>query len=169
MNPDFDDIIKCQMEPPLTDRERALRDLFVKEFYFDRNPVAAARRVGFIEGFAEEYATRFMKESYVRRKMRQHEESLLNDSADALLEKRRMIEQQLIIEANYHGVGSSHAARVSALSKLAALYGMDKDPSKDLDEDNPGGVMVVPAMGSVDDWGSAASNQQQKLKESVKD
>lgn len=165
----FDDIIGVQMEPALNEREKALRDQFVKEFYFDRNPLAAARRLGFMEGFAEDYSVKFMKESYVRKKMKEYEENLLDDSPDHLEEKRRMVEQKLLAEANYHGPGSSHSARVSALTKLCALYGMDKDVKQEQEEDNIGGVMVVPAMGSVDGWGAAAANQQLKLKETVKD
>lgn len=166
----FDDLLKVQMEPELSPREKALRDEFVKEYYFDRNPVAAARRLGFMEGFAEDYAQRFMNEAYVRRKMKEYESKLVQDNPDQLAEKRAMVEQKLLFEANYHGPGSSHAARVSALSKLCALYGMEKaSGEKDLVDEDYGGVMVVPAMVSADNWGAAAAKQQEKLKQTVKD
>ncbi len=166
----FEDVVKLQMEPELNPREKALRDEFVREFYFDRNPTAAARRLGFVEGFAEDYAKRFMCEPYVRNKMKEYELNLLKDEPNQLDEKRRMVEQKLLAEANYHGPGSSHSARVAALNKLCALYGMDK-PAKDEDvpEDvNYGGVMVVPALTSPDEWEQAASSLQSSLKASVK-
>lgn len=169
MNQNYDDIVRVQMEPELTAREKLLRDEFVKEFYFDRNPVAAARRIGFMQGFAEEYASRFMQEAYVRQKMKEYELNLLKDDPSQLEEKRRMVEQKLLEEANYRGPGSSHAARVAALSKLAAMYGLEKSAKDEtLEDENYGGVMVVPAITSPDEWGVNAAEQQAQLKSVVK-
>lgn len=160
---------QAQFEPELTEREKALRDLFVDEYFYDRDPYAAAIRVGFMQTFARDEAARFMNEVYVRRQIKQREERMLGNNPDTDEFKKKMIEQQLLREANYRGPGSSHAARVSALAKLASLYGMDIKSTPEEEENALGGVMVVPAMTSADQWEQSAATQQRKLKETVKD
>jgi hypothetical protein len=111
--------------PPIsyTDAEKELRVRFVTEYLFDYNSYLACLRLGFNAGFATDYAKKFMEESFVRQLIKQAEIDAENDNAGE--SNKRRIMAALFKEANYHGVGSSHAARVSALAKLTALYGMD--------------------------------------------
>lgn len=158
-----------QMEPELTDLEKELRVRFVDEYMYDRSPVAAAMRVGFMRSFAQDFATKFMDESFVRKLIREREEAFATNNPEQLEAKRKAIELALLHEANYRGPGSSHGARVTALTNLAKLYDMDKPKTELFNLAAASGVMVVPAMGDVDSWDAAASEQQKKLKESVRD
>jgi hypothetical protein len=158
-----------QMEPELTDLEKQLRVRFVDEYMYDRSPVAAAMRVGFMRSFAQDFATKFMDESFVRKLIREREEAFISNNHEQAEAKKKAIELALIHEANYRGPGSSHAARVTALTNLAKLYDMDKIKKDAPDLAAVSGVMVVPAMGDVDNWGDSAAEQQKKLKETVRD
>ena len=157
------------MEPELTELEKQLRIKFVDEFMYDKSPVAAAMRIGFQSSFAEDFAKKFMQEGFVRRLIREKEELLISNEPGQLDAKRKAIETALLHEANWRGPGSSHAARVTALTKLASLYGMDVKQDTPEDEDGIGGVMIVPAMTDADTWGASAAKQQSELKQTVKD
>lgn len=156
-------------QPELNEREKALRDLFVDEYLVDFNPYAAALRVGFMEAFAKEYATRFMAEPYVRKRIRLKTDGMETNSREFVGQQRNRIMQGLIKEANYTGPGASHAARVSALSKLATLLEMDPKNGAGVQGGPDGGVMVVPAMEDADSWSQAAENSQASLKATVKE
>lgn len=113
---------RVEKEVELSVREKALRDLFVNEYLKDYNPLAAAQRSGFNYSFAQDYAVKFMQESYVQMRIKECEHTPDQDSEE--LDKRR-IRKALFEQAFYRGADSSHSARVSALGKLAAIYGMD--------------------------------------------
>src|SRR3990172_7975747 len=113
---------QAELDAELTVREKALRDLFVTEYLTDYNPLAAAQRCGFNYAFAQDYAIKFMEESYVRQRIKDREVAADQDSEE--VDKRR-IRKALFEQAFYRGADSSHSARVSALGKLAAIYGMD--------------------------------------------
>lgn len=154
-------------EEALTDDEMELRRHFVKEYMVDFNAYYAALRVGFHASFASEYAKQFMGEGVVRRLIAEEERKEADEKDQNLL--KAQVEKGLFREANYYGPGSSHGARVSALSKLAVIYGMDKEAQANDDNIPKGGVMVVPMRVSADEWGAGASESQRKLKASVKD
>lgn len=151
------------MMPEMSEREKALRDLFVREYLQDYNAYAACLRCGFMRSFAEDYAKKFMAEPYVRQQLQvmQHVEG---NEADLAQYNRRRIYNALMKEAHYNGPGSSQAARIAALSKLASIEGMDK-PVKP--EDNPtihrGGVMRIPDIADVTEWEEVAVSTQTKL------
>lgn len=153
-------------QPELNEREKALRDLFVDEYLKDYDPYRAALRCGFMASFAKEYAARFMSEPYVQKRISELGDTLL---ADEETQRKRTL-QALIREAHYTGPGSSHAARVSALSKLAHILKME--PEKDSGAKGngvDGGVMMVPEMTDPDSWSEMAEKSQQTLKETVKE
>lgn len=152
----------------LSPRELELRDKFVKEYLFDFDEVAAAKRVGFLPGLAEDCAKRLMEEPYVQRKLAQLQGEGARDEEEEYAETRRRIRMGLLRESQFRGSGASHAARVSALSKLATIYEMDPKDNKALDI-NLGGVMVVPGMASVEDWEKAARSSQTKLQQDTLD
>ena len=112
-----------EAEPELSDKEKALRNAFVRFYLENYDPVAAAIKLGYKAGIANTYATRFMEEPYVLRKIAECEGHGSNDL--------QVIKRGLVREANYRGAGSSHSARVSALTQLSKIEGMEKAPIGD--------------------------------------
>jgi hypothetical protein len=148
--------------PELSDRERALRDLFVSEYLVDFDQTAAAMRCGFNRKFAIEYGTKFMAEPYVLQKMNLMKFAEVDEVDQNEYDSKR-VRAALMQEAHYFGPGSSHAARVAALAKLASLIGMDKPLKTEQTINHRGGVMAVPGIASLDDWEKAASESQDEL------
>lgn len=152
------------MAPELSKSEKHLRDQFVAEYMQDFDQTAAAIRLGFGASFASAYATQFMEEPYVRKAIAERQKELAEDPKAEAEETKRRIRASLLREAHYRGPGSSHAARVSALGQLKAVYGMDQ-PVKTINEHlHRGGVMQVPAIASIEDWEAAATESQEKLR-----
>ena len=154
----------AMMEPELSDTEKQLRDLFVTEYLVDYNALAAAQRCGFQHAFAKDYAVKFMDEAYVRKRIKEVEQSkpAAGEEKEEEYNKRR-IKQALIEQAFYNGPGSSHAARVSALAKLAVIYGMDAPTKVDNTVTHKGGILMVPAISDVNNWETVAKESQQNL------
>jgi hypothetical protein len=151
----------------LTHRERALRDLFVKEYLTNYNALEAAIRVGYGQSYAKEYAVRFMNCPYVMSQISKMETTADEASPDAM---RKMVIRGLIREANYTGPGASAGARVAAFAKLAAIQGLDA-PKKSIHEMTgpdgqpiaTGGVFVVPGVATIEEWAAVAEKQQADL------
>lgn len=164
-----DTMLKVAMVPTLSDREKALRDVFVNEYLKDFNPLLAAMRCGFMRSFAEEYAVKFMDEPYVLNRIQSIQNSVTedgNESADSEAYNRQRVLTALMREAHFYGAGSSASARVAALSRLAAIYGMDKPKGKDKSPEtvaNRGGVMRVPEIADVTKWEEVAVKTQERL------
>ena len=109
----------------LTDAEKELRDRYVKEYLVDFNYADAAIRIGYSKDMALIWAARFKYEPYVQNKVT---EALLeepDDPAAYSIAQQRRIKNSLFREANYRGTNSTHGSRVSALGKLADIYGMN--------------------------------------------
>jgi hypothetical protein len=84
-------------------------------------------------------------------------------------EERQHVKFMLFREANHVGGDASHSGRVSALSKLTKILGMEIE--KEHNPKNPvptGGVMLVPLAGSLDEWTRAATVSQNNLKQEVR-
>jgi len=143
-------------------REKALRDLFIKEYLIDYNGFAAALRCGFQSVMAGQYSQIFMDEPYVRQRISKIE--LEGEQGENETEQRNALKKKimagLVREAYYHGPGSSHAARVAALGRLSQITGLDVDKTGN---GITGGVMVVPGIAEVDEWENSASAQQERL------
>lgn len=156
-----------QFEPELNEREKELRLKFVDEYFYDRDPIGAAMRIGFMAPFAKDFAQQFLSEGFVRRAIKEREQALLSNQPEVVEEKKKKVESAYweIINSPL----SSGSAKVAALNSLAGLYGMNVKQTEPESEDTIGGVMVVPAMQSADDWGATAADQQAKLKATVKD
>ena len=148
----------------LTEKEKALRDLFVAEYLVDYDRLAAAMRCGFEFQLAMEWSARLFQEPYVQQRIARLRISADVDQ-DSLEEyNKRRVREGLISEAFYRGPGSSHSARVSALKALATINGMV--PKGDLGKGGPsekGGVMAVPGIADIDDWEKTASASQDAL------
>jgi hypothetical protein len=147
----------------LTEREQALRNLFVAEYLVDFDQTAAAMRCGFNRQFAIEYGTKFMAEPYVLKKINSVKFQDVDVPEDQDDYDAKRVRSALMLEAHYRGPGSSHAARVAALAKLASLIGMDKPIKTEQTVNHRGGVMAVPGIASLDDWEKAASESQDAL------
>lgn len=150
------------MAPSLTPSEKRLRDKFVEEYLKDHDPVSACVRMGLMMRVAISTSVIYMQCPYVlssirnvqAAKKKRGEEIFTND----------MLEAKLWEEANYRGPGSSHSSRVTALSKLANMRGMDGATKIKAEVTHRGGVMVVPAMASsIEEWEQEAVTQQAQL------
>lgn len=151
------------MVPELSNSEKELRNRFVDEYLLDFSQTAAAIRIGFSASFAQTYAEKFMNEPYVRQRIMALQTAMADDpKAESERDKRR-IRAALLKEAHYRGPGSSHAARVSALAKLASMNDMDSPTKLKVDGRMRGGVMMVPAIASIEDWEAAAQASQGDL------
>jgi len=151
------------MSPTLTNEEIALRDLFVFEYLKDWDAIAAAIRCGFNGQFAQEWAKKFMDETYVRVRIKQGEMLLSGEGRRAEQARKRIVMAGLMREA--HQWGGSQAARVSALTTLARVHGMDAPrPGGRASTTKEGmGVMVVPGIAKAEEWQAVAMPSQRKL------
>lgn len=154
-------------EKELSPKELLLRRAFVQEYMRDRNAYAACIRMGFIESYAADWARAFMGEGVVRRLIAKSEE--YEQTPEAKAARASTVESLAFKEAQYYGPGASHGARVSALGLLAKIHGLEAANKTEAEVTYKGGVMMVPALTSPDEWGKLASQSQDELKQSVKD
>lgn len=141
------------LDETLSPLEQELRDLFVKEYLFDRNPVNAAVRCGFRYEAAQRYGIEFIKEPYVQRKIK---EVVLSDDIKPEIDKK------LVLDTLREGACIPiEGTRIAAASKLASILGMDA-PSKS-EVTYKGGVMAIPTIAGMDEWEAAAVGSQEVL------
>lgn len=181
MDFDIDNILVSEVS--YTNYEKELRDNFIREYLRDYNSYAACVRIGLMDEMALETAKTFMEEPYVRRgiadaeaqrasHLRKEQDNDLSTLPEGFIPHDEETDKQRIVsglfrEAFFKGPGASHASRVSALGKLADIYKLAKEEKTD--DKVASNVMVVPAVGSVDDWEASAKSQQAELKQTVKD
>lgn len=147
-------------EEKLGDEAKARRRLFAAHYIKTTNATAAAEFAGFksprIKG------AQLKKEPYVQ--------DLIHRMLNALDLDAIMTQQEVLFrfkeEANDTEAGNQ-GARISALAHIAKIHGMMIERQETTI--NGGGVMVVPAVTSPDDWGKMAAEAQAKLKQEVKD
>lgn len=156
------------VEQHLSSPEKVLRDRFVVQYLIDYDAYKACIRIGYTPPFAKEFSARFMNEQYVLTKIAETEGTKGEVKPDEEAEKKRII-AGLWREANNLSYGSSQSARVAALAKLSAFYGMDA-PTKSKTEltgadGQPlnAGVFVVPGIMTTEDWERQAESQQEAL------
>ncbi len=143
----------------LSEKEKALRNEFVRQYLIDYDELAACMRLGFIGQYAQEYSVSLMQEPYVRAKIT--EMTLASPDDDTAQEEAdKQLTLAVLREAAQRGPYSS---RVAAAAKLAAILGMDKPVTSSLELHHKGGVMMVPGIGNIDDWESEALKSQQSL------
>lgn len=151
------------MQQGLSPEEKQLRDNFVTEYLKDYDAWAAAVRVGYLHNVAHEYASYLMQEPYVQREIQRKQAEIVGNTKEVEKHERHMVKQWLVEQARYKGPGSSHSARVQALSKLCNILDMDGTAKVKSEITHKGGVMLVPAIASVEDWEKAATASQDKL------
>lgn len=153
----------------LSQDEMNIREQVVREYLYDYSWTKACLRCGFRPEFAADNAERFSKDPYCIWRVRElAREKGLDPNPET---KAVQIEQDKVDimnalkkEAHYYGPGSSQAARVSALGKLAQLMGMEPPKAVKAEITAPG-VMVVPGIATIDDWEAIAQQTQEKLQD----
>lgn len=152
-------------EVEYSDRERETRNRFVKEYMIDKDPLRAAIRCGFLKGVAKTYAEKFLEEPYVQRLIVESEKSAFNvDEVETDRAQKSIIMTGLFNEARFQGTGSSHSARVSALTTLAKLHGMEAKQKVSHEVEHKGGVMLIPVVATtLDSWEKTAIRDQAAL------
>jgi hypothetical protein len=151
-----------------SDREKKLRDLFVEQYLVDYDEVAAAIRINYPKSVAREMGVLLFNEPYVRQQIKLAQENIKVEGSETA--KQRIL-AGLWREANYRGTGSSQAARVAALAKLAAIEGMDAPSRSKFEMTGPdgqplgpmSGVFVVPGIMDAETWEKMAAEQQAAL------
>lgn len=113
-------------EAPLSEQEKALRDLFVNEYLKDFDPFQAALRVGFLVTFALEQGKKLMQESYVQRQI-----ALLTRKPSEDFDSDKALIENTLRQAMQHG---PYASRVSAAKTLAEMRGLAKPDTADDNE-----------------------------------
>lgn len=151
------------MQQELSPAERVLRDRFVEQYLIDYDAWAAAVRCGFLRSVAMEYAQHFMTEPYVRQQIEARKHAAPEDPRKLRTERQCKVEELLWELAYYKGPGASHAARVSATTKLCNIYDMDGAAKLKAEVTHRGGVMMVPAIASIEAWEAEASKAQDEL------
>ena len=154
-------------EKPLSEEEYQLRVEFVRAFMRTRNAYTACVELGFMEAYAQDWAKSFLAEGVVRRLISEAERA--EDTDEAALERQRKYRAWMEHQATYMGPGASHGARVTAIANLMKMEGMEAPAKTETEFTYKGGVMVVPALVSPDEWGEGAAKSQAELKQTVKD
>ena len=103
----------------LTDKQAA----FVREYLVDLNASAAARRAG----YSEKTAGFIGHENLKKPKIAAQIEDAMSERAQQAQVTAQMVIEGLLSEAEYHGEGASHSARVSAWEKLGKHLGLFTD------------------------------------------
>jgi hypothetical protein len=149
-------------ERQLSHYEVELREKFVKEYMFDKNPTKAAIRAGINATYADNYAKEFLSESKVQIMIKRKEIEASVAAADPERMRQDMIIslRQIMI---YDGEGSNASARVAAAKQLAAMLGLEAPSKSETKVEFMGGVMITPATMTVDDWSAHAIDSQSKL------
>lgn len=156
-------IAQALHSPELNELEKKLRQQFVTEYLKDHSEVNAAVRCGYLRSVAVEYGMRLMQEPYVQQLIADATTAQPEDPYDEEELNKRRILNSLFREADDRTEGASHSARVSALSKLASIHGMEAPTKIDANVNHRGGVMMVPAVVDLDTWEQEAVASQEKL------
>lgn len=146
-----------EMSPALSEKEKALRDLFVKEYLKDGNARGACLRIGFLHSFADEYAKRFMQEGYVRAEIARLQFDVSWDDAEDDDVKLAM---RTLRDVMHHGKPNE---RVAAASRMLSVRGKDAPIKTKQEVTHRGGVMMVPAIASLAEWEQQATRSQEEL------
>lgn len=118
------------LEGPLSQEERALRDMFVVEYLRDYDPYQACLRLGFKQPFAAEWCKKLMAEPYVHRGIANGIRALKVDSEEEIENDRALIVNGLRQAAQ----NGPYASRVAAMRELSEMRGFRKKPGENESE-----------------------------------
>lgn len=147
-------------EDYLTEEAKFRRRLFVAHFVKTTDRTAAAEFAGFKCPRAK--GASLLKEPYVQFLLSQLM-SAIND--DAIMTREEIMFRLKMEACDFEN--STPANRITALGVMAKIRGM-LEPAKQK-EVKANCVMIVPSVGSPDDWAAAAAKAQAELKASVRD
>lgn len=148
-------------EDRLSDQAKIRRRLFAAHYIKTTNATSSADFAGFKSPASK--GAQLLKEPYVQSLI----QGMLSElDHDALMTQNEILFQLKIEALNLEA--ANQGARISALAHMAKIRGMmiDKQETKVTTD---GGVMIVPAVTSPDEWGQQAEKSQAALKESVRD
>jgi hypothetical protein len=151
------------MQQELSPQEKQLRDNFVTEYLKDYNSWAAAVRVGYLRTVAHDYASLLMQEPYVQREIERRRTTAPEDPKATRKTKETRLENLLWELALLQGPDASHGARVQAARALQNMYEMEGATKIKSEITHKGGVMMVPAIASIDEWEKQAAKSQDTL------
>ena len=117
---------------------------------------------------ALEKGVQLFNDPYVQRILIDYQENLDLEDEEVRKSFKSKVFSRLIKEAHETGYESSHSARVSALSKAAAILGLEQPTEVNLNN-NGCGAMVIPAIANVDDWEALAQQAQVELQRKTQD
>jgi len=134
---------------------------FVKEYMFDRDPMAAALRAGVPRINVKTFVSRWMADASVLQQIKKATDEI---PIDEMITPQRIIAGFIDVAFNEQ---SPFSARNTALRELATIT--DLYPEKDKEPPGSNDVIVVP--GNPEDitgWEQVAQVSQQRLKEDVR-
>jgi len=109
-----------QLEQPLTDKERLLRDHFVSEYLKDFDAYSACIRIGFQSTYAADWSQRLFNDGYVQRKIQYMTTVPAGPEQEAA--------DKALVETTLRKVmqRGSDSARVAAAGKFMDMRGWSK-------------------------------------------
>lgn len=164
--------LAAKTEGNLTPKQKQRADEFVLQYLRDFNATQAFVRTQLAEGkpFEEIDLAYAMNAGYQMTRwpyVAQRIQGAMDEAEEKNIVTRNEVMFGLKREANFHGAGASHGARVGSWSKLAGILGMDvKRVEQQLAL--KGGVLVVPAVDGVEEWERRSAAAQAALKEEVR-
>ena len=105
--------------------EKKIRDKFIEEYFIDFNYESAVTRTGFTGYSVFEYVNKFKRDPYVQRRIVELKKNTDIEDTGRTPRQSRII-NGLMAEAFNHGPDASASSRISALTKLASIEGLDK-------------------------------------------
>lgn len=149
--------------PPPSNLQKKLFDDFIEQYMMDFDAYAACVRMGVERNIVVASVASYMSEGYVQREIYRRTVEDDKNPGLTLKRKKKLIEALLFKRAQMNGTDC-----VAALSKLCNILDMDGTTKIKADVHHRGGVMMVPAIASVDEWEKAATASQNKLMEDAR-
>lgn len=154
------DLEHKRTEDALTEKAKIRRRMFCAHYIKTTNATASATFAGFKS--PRQKGNQLLNEPYVQNLI----QKLLNEIEDDAIMTQNEILFQLKNEA-LDKESANQGARISALAQIAKIRGLMQEKQEVTVQTS--GVMLVPVMGSVDEWDSMAAKSQEELKSSVRD
>jgi hypothetical protein len=141
--------------------------LFANEYLYDFHPGRAMERLGVDRAESEALGNRYLRHWFVQRKIR----SIIHNFRESNIASEGNILSLMYRDAsNFHPLANP-VARVNAQKQIAKVMCMEPDDKiKAISagaKATGGGVMIVPAMGSMADWERETAEEQARLKAEV--
>lgn len=138
----FDGYIEPPDESPLSPSQKNLCDRFVAEYLTDFDWLEATMRLGYPESMAKGHALDFKNNPYVLRRINEAQRAQPHNEEAIFEQTKRQVINALLKESQFNGPGSSHGARVGALSKLSSILAMDAPTKTESTVTHEGGTTL---------------------------